>query len=306
MKPSGRTPLFASSRVVLPALVVVGLLGVVAVAATGSTPSGSDRSRSPSHVFVDTFFTFSLVLLAGAAILLVYALTQRRAIAEQMALRGKRRRMGILSFSILVLAFTIAAYFRLRVYRGFMDRGERGGGQGAQTDTLPGNSDVHDYHANFAWLPLLVVAGLALVAYLAWRLSRRRRARAEHEETLEESLAQAIESTLGDLRAERDPRRAIIAAYARMERALAAFGVPRRRPETQQEYLARILGVLEVDTAAVRRLTELYTQAKFSHHEVGAAMKEEAIDTLEHVRDELRAAEERRARELEELEAART
>lgn len=305
MKLSGRTPAFASSRILLPALLVVALLGVVAVAATGSTPSGSGRTRSPSHVFVDTFFTLSLVLMAVAAILLVYGLTQRRAIAEQMALRGKRRRMGILSFSILVLAFTTAAYFRLRANGVIFNRGE-GGGQSSQTRPPQGADNVEDYHANFAWLPLLVIAALVLASYLAWRFSKKRRAAAEDEETLAESLAQAIESTLEDLRTERDPRRAIIAAYARMERALAAFGVPRRRPETQQEYLARILGGLEVDTAAVRRLTDLYTQAKFSHHEVGAAMKEEAIDTLEHVRDELRAAEERRAQELEELEAART
>jgi hypothetical protein len=305
VKLSGRTPALASSRILLPALLVVALLGVVAVAATGSTPSGSGRSRSPSHVFVDTFFTLSLVLMAVAAILLVYGLTQRRAIAEQMALRGKRRRLGILSFSLIVLAFTTVAYFRMHAYRGWLSNGERGG-PGSQTQTLPNNGDFQDYHAKFAWLPLLVIAALILASYLAWRFSKKRRAPAEDEESLAESLAQAIESTLGDLRAERDPRRAIIAAYARMERALAAFGVPRRRPETQQEYLARILGGLEVDTAAVQRLTDLYTQAKFSHHEVGAAMKEEAIDTLEHVRDELRAAEERRALELEELAAAQT
>src|SRR5919197_4571853 len=106
---------------------------------------------------------------------------------------------------------------------------------------------------------------------------KRRAAAEDGSETVEESLAQAIETTLADLRDERDARRAIIAAYARMERALAAFGIPRRRPETQQEYLARILAGLEVDTAAVRRLTDLFMQAKFSHHDVGIAMKEEAI-----------------------------
>jgi hypothetical protein len=308
MRLAGRPGVLGTSRLLLPALVVVALLGIVAVAATGSTPSGSGRSRSPSHVFVDTFFTLSLVLMAGAAILLVYGLTQRRAIAEQMALRGKRRRLGLIPFLLIVLGFTIAAYFRLRANGVLFNRGERGGG-GSQTHTLPSDDNVRDYHANFAWLPLLVIAALVLASYLAWRLSSKRRALAEREdETMAESLAEAIEATLADLQAERDPRRAIIAAYARMERALAAFGVPRRRPETQREYLGRILSGLEVDTAAIRRLTELFTQAKFSHHDIGAAMKEEAIDTLEHVRDELRAAEERRAQELgeEALEAGRT
>ena len=39
---------------------------------------------------------------------------------------------------------------------------------------------------------------------------------------------------------------------------------------------------------AVQRLTALFTQAKFSHHDVDATMKEDAIDALEQVRDELR------------------
>jgi uncharacterized membrane protein YidH (DUF202 family) len=305
VKLSARRLPIGSPSILLPALLVVALLGVVVIAATGSTPTGSNRSRSPSHVFVDTFFTLSLVLMAGAAILMIYGLTQRREIAEQMALRKKRRRFGFTSFLAIVLAFTAVAYFRLKANGVNLNRGERAG-QTSPRQTLPGDDTLRDYHANFAWLPLLVIAALALASYAAWRLSRKRRAEPEDDESMAETLAQAIESTLGDLRAERDPRRAIIAAYARMERALAAFGVPRRRPETQQEYLERILGGLEVDTEAVRRLTDLYTQAKFSQHEVGAAMKEEAIETLEHVRDELRAAEERRVRELEELEASRT
>jgi hypothetical protein len=186
------------------------------------------------------------------------------------------------------------------------NRGE-GGGRNGPKETLPGNGELRDYHANFAWLPLLVIAALAVASYLAWRLSRKRRAAAEAgDETMSETLAQAIDDSLEDLRAERDPRRVVIAAYARLERALAAFGVPRRGPETQEEYLGRILGALEVDTAAIRRLTDLFTRAKFSQHDVGPAMKDEAIAALEHVRDELRDAEERRARALEEqrLEAA--
>ena len=253
-------------------------------------------------MFVDTFFTLALVLMAGAAILLVYGLTQRRAIAEQMALRGTRR-TGLIPFLVVVIIFTAAVYFRLHSTGLLFNRGESGG-LGRDRGTLPGNDDLRDYHANFAWLPLLVIAALALASYLAWRFSRKRQAPSvEEDETISETLAQAIEETLDDLRAEQDPRRAIVAAYARMERALAAYGIPRRRAETQAEYLARILGALDVDTGAIERLTQLFTQAKFSHHEIGAAMKEEAIGALEQVRDELRAAEKRNLRELEEQQA---
>ena len=62
------------------------------------------------------------------------------------------------------------------------------------------------------------------------------------------------------------------------------------RPETSDEYLPRILDDLALDARAVERLTALFTRAKFSHHDVDGAMKEEAIDALEQVRDELRLA----------------
>jgi hypothetical protein len=82
----------------------------------------------------------------------------------------------------------------------------------------------------------------------------------------------------------------VIAAYARLERVLAANGFPRRSSETQEEYVGRILDDLEVDRRSVRRLTELFLRAKFSQHVVDVGMKEDAIEALEHVRDGLREA----------------
>jgi hypothetical protein len=38
----------------------------------------------------------------------------------------------------------------------------------------------------------------------------------------------------------------------------------------------------------VARLTALFERAKFSHHEIGSELKEEAIEALVAVRDELR------------------
>jgi hypothetical protein len=83
----------------------------------------------------------------------------------------------------------------------------------------------------------------------------------------------------------------VIAAYARLERALAAYGLPRRASEAPEEYVTRILRELEVGTASVQRLTTLFARAKFSQHEVDEGMKDEAIETLEELRTELRAAE---------------
>jgi len=98
----------------------------------------------------------------------------------------------------------------------------------------------------------------------------------------------ALDESLDDLRSEPDLRRAIIAAYARMEHALAVGGIPRRPSEAPFEYVERALGDLETSAESVRRLTDLFEWAKFSQHEPGPEMRDEAIDALVAVRDELR------------------
>jgi Domain of unknown function (DUF4129) len=96
-----------------------------------------------------------------------------------------------------------------------------------------------------------------------------------------------LADTLDDLRAERDPRRAVIGAYARLERTFAAHDVAREPSETPREYVDRALDRLGVSAFAVRRLTQLYERAKFSPHEIDAAMKDDAIDALAGLREEL-------------------
>jgi hypothetical protein len=97
-----------------------------------------------------------------------------------------------------------------------------------------------------------------------------------------------LDETLDDLRRERDPRRAVIAAYARMERSLGGYGLPRRPAEAPLEYLGRVLAELAGSAAAARRLTRLFERAKFSEHAIDVKMKVDAIDAVVAVRDELR------------------
>jgi len=106
-----------------------------------------------------------------------------------------------------------------------------------------------------------------------------------------EALAAALDESLDDLRSDPDLRRAIIAAYARMERALAAAGLPRHEAEAPLEYVERALLTLDTSAAAVRRLTDLFQWARFSQHDPDPSMRDEAVDALIAVRDELRASE---------------
>jgi hypothetical protein len=157
------------------------------------------------------------------------------------------------------------------------------------TDTTETGGE--DRAPRFRWLPVLVAGGMALLlaGYVAVR-QRRRLALEASEETLVDELASLLEDTLEDLREEPDPRRAVIAAYARMERALGAYGLPRQAFESPVEYLQRLapeLNELPGTARLVFELTHLFERAKFSAHVVDAEMKENAIATLLSLRAEL-------------------
>jgi hypothetical protein len=164
-----------------------------------------------------------------------------------------------------------------------------------------GSGPQHGHHGSgaprqslhFRWNELVIILGLML-AVGAGVLVALRRSRPERRtplETAPESLAAALDESLDDLRADPDLRRAIVAAYARMERALAAAGIPRPAAEAPLEYLERALLGLDTSADAVRRLTDLFEWARFSHHEPEPSMRDDAVDALIAVRDELRASE---------------
>ena len=106
---------------------------------------------------------------------------------------------------------------------------------------------------------------------------------------LDREFEELVDDALADLYAETDPRRAIIACYARVERLFAGFGLPRDPAEAPLEYLDRVLPELRASGSALRRLTALFEWAKFSEHDVDASMRERAIEALVDVRNELRA-----------------
>ena len=136
------------------------------------------------------------------------------------------------------------------------------------------------------WAPALLLGALGLAGIVTY-VALGRGHDAAHP-AVAESLAAALDEALDELEAERDPRRAVIAAYARMERLLAAHGVAREPSEAPFEYLGRVLLELETSPGAVFELTALFERAKFSDHTIDGGMKQEALDALAAVRDELR------------------
>ena len=150
---------------------------------------------------------------------------------------------------------------------------------------------MRPYQPQFRWLPLFVVGSLivGIGGAMAVFAVRRRRALVR-DLPIREALSDVLAETLDDLRGERDPRQAVIRAYSRMERTLAARGLPRREAEAPLEYLGRVLDAVQASAHSVRRLTQLFQRARFSTHEIDTGMKEDAIEALSGLRAELEVA----------------
>lgn len=141
------------------------------------------------------------------------------------------------------------------------------------------------------WLwPAAGVAVLAAGAgLLAVRAAHRRGGSATSTSWPADRLADLLDDSTDDLRAQPDPRRAILAAYARMERAMRPSGAGRQRHETAMEYLDRLLARLDLEPGPLRRLTGLFELARFSDHQVTEAMRDRAVAALEAISASLRS-----------------
>ena len=139
-----------------------------------------------------------------------------------------------------------------------------------------------------ALLAAMVIVGVLVLVALAfaikWRLQERRRDAPSRQDP-GTVASRAVEVSLAALRAERDPRRAVIAAYAAMERMLAAAGLGRVGSEAPIEYLRRVLAASFGSNAEVATITDLFQVAKFSHHDVDEQMRAAAIDALQAIRE---------------------
>jgi hypothetical protein len=269
--------------VALLALAAAALLALVAVgAARGPLGSGAGRPAFPS----DLVASLLLLLLVAAVATLVLAVIVLA--PDRQLLPPRRQRNGIIA-ALLPLALLLAVWLFREPLR---QLGERMRG-GAPVSTLPvlEAPEPSVTPAPPGPLPLLV-AGLAVVAMAAivaaaLLADRRRRV---PPRTPAERLVELLDDTLDDIEWDPDPRRAVIAAWARMERGLAAAGLPRAPAEAPFEYVARVLAAAEVRPASVHRLTDLFERAKFSRHTIDDAMRQEAVAALRAVRADLMRA----------------
>jgi Domain of unknown function (DUF4129) len=277
-----------------PALLAAAVLALLAVVALASRTDRPARPPDPDErtlpiAFWDYLLTFAALVAIVMLALAVY-------LKVPLPRRADRVHMGLIQlFAFIVLMIGLAS-LGTRVEwpeitppaeeAPFVEGRERESAARQQTES----SERDPQRVRLRWEVFVAAGGVLLLGVGIYAARRRRDTQRRLQGQAASALSAAVDDSLDDLRAERDPRRAVIAAYARMERALAGEGLPRRRSEAPLEYLGRVLGALRVRSSAILALTELFERAKFSRHEIDAEMKDEAIGALVAVRSDLDAA----------------
>jgi len=275
--------------------VVTLLLAVVAIAARGR-PLGSGGGGGGGLPFSFWDYTYTTIVIVAVPLVLTgvfaAAFLRRREGKPQSYWHNLFRSLVIWAFIVAIELLVVRRGSLAHVFNLHTHAPHQPGTGGTPVQPPADNRPTTATRSlRFRWDELLVVVGLLLVtsAIIAARLSRKDpRTR---REIAPEALAAALDESLDDLRTDADLRRAIIAAYARMEVALGAAGIPRHPAEAPLEYVERALLSLDTSAEAVRRLTDLFEWARFSHHEPEPSMRDDAVDALIAVRDELRASE---------------
>jgi hypothetical protein len=281
-------------RLAIVGIALTVLLGVVAFVARGHvSPAGNGaHDRGASQALANAVFTIFVIAMVAGLLVLVYVQGVRKRDMSRQPFRIKPLLASLLFFAVVVVGMVVA-YHHL--------------GHGPREDKrAPLRFDKRQQHLSKADKKKLEVAKNPHSPSFNWELaagifalvfalsggvliaSNRRRSKLLKEVTVHKELMAMLDETLDDLRNEADPRRAVIAAYARMELILAAHDLGRRPSEAPMEYLRRVLVDLRITEEAVSKLTSLFERAKFSEHLIDAEAKEEAIDALVALRDQLR------------------
>ena len=146
----------------------------------------------------------------------------------------------------------------------------------------------------------MLIALALLVALTAWsRHARRRPARPPGDQGQGSRLAlgESLAAGRAALARPRDPRAAIIACYAAMERGFAAAGSAPAAADTPAEVLARATGAGLVRSGSAVRMAGLFRRARYSSEPMTSADSAAAAAALDQMQADLGPAHKSTARE---------
>jgi len=171
---------------------------------------------------------------------------------------------------------------------------------GSEGAAPPPDAGLPDWVGTAA-LIVLGVAAVVLIALVIWAILRdqaRRRGRrvrpeqARTDPNTAEDLVAALDAGLEELSdTDRDPRRAVIACWVRLEQAAAAAGTPRNAGDSPTDLVGRLLREQRVDAGVLSALLEVYRQARYATHTVDDQMRVQARSALQRLRADLGAGQ---------------
>ncbi len=289
-------PLPRSGRGTRLSLLGIGLLVLLSVVAFASRSGLAHHGgSSPSNRYTSYALTVFLILFVLMIPVAAYGFVLRlRERAESRRAKSFKARFyaAAVRWSALVLIVFVSFYLHNRHPNLLQHLNPF---RQPSTKAPHGPDQVHpasnpQFQWSVLWIALVLLAGVATYGYYRWKTNKPAFEPRAHELTVSEDLAASIGDAIDDLEAEPDARRAVIAAYARMEAVLGRNGFQRVPSETAIEYLRRILLGLTSRGDAVTRLTDLFQQAKFSKNEIDGTMKQDAISALREIREGLTGA----------------
>jgi hypothetical protein len=191
-------------------------------------------------------------------------------------------------------------------------------GENFRTGSGHGDKPIADWIVRGV-LFLIMAAAFALIVYVLVRLLPRRWFKQpvpmidfEPLAPELEQLAEAVAAGTEALEYAGDAREAVIACYSAMELAVSAGGGLRRATDTPEEFLRRVTAAKLIPEDPARRLTDLFREARFSHHPIAESQRDAARAALHAISEHLReraqalAAENARAKAAAAVAAAPT
>ncbi|CAN5569471.1 hypothetical protein BH24ACT26_BH24ACT26_10900 [soil metagenome] len=284
----------ADRRLGLRPPVLAGLALLLLLGAAASLPGRFAVSRRAGRVTIllpdPPALAGYLVAAIATLMVLIWIVLQ----VTGLRMRGQRgpRKAAPLWVQIAVLVLALLLPGLLGGPQGLFDRNEEGrptpASEREPAPEDPSASPQRSRPLGIAVTILLAVVLFGTLAGIAWLLWP---AKHTEEEGAPDAdvLLEELKAGLDDLALIDDPRSAVIACYARMERLLERAGIERRPSDTPLELLGRVLREQRAAESSVARLTDLFERARFSSHPVDEAMRADAVEALREVHEQVGA-----------------
>jgi len=275
----------------------LALVAVVALCSSTTPWRSSGSATEGSELVLASLAAIGAVaLVVGAVVLWVGTPPQRRRRRQRRILStsdlegvGAALSTAVKTASLLML---VVALFSLLAFA-LASRPDKAATsrRTAEPDAPAGSSDSQGSRparsVDLGWLLVPLGIGLAVLLPVAVVARRRRFAGARSVGGEQETLGGVVRVGISELESVRDPREAVLRAYAGMERALADLEIVRAPDETASELLSRTARRLSASGKDAGWLTERFEEARFSTHPITEHDRERALTSLRSIEREL-------------------